>query len=43
MERTAVNPVPWSEKLGFDQCELVEGHERFAPQLLVMLEATAMD
>jgi enamine deaminase RidA (YjgF/YER057c/UK114 family) len=28
MERTAVNPWPWSVKLGFDQAELVEGHRR---------------
>jgi enamine deaminase RidA (YjgF/YER057c/UK114 family) len=28
MERTAVNPSPWSVKLGFDQAQLVEGHRR---------------
>jgi enamine deaminase RidA (YjgF/YER057c/UK114 family) len=28
MERTAVNPWPFSVKLGFDQAELVEGHRR---------------
>ncbi|TCC08746.1 RidA family protein [Kribbella soli] len=28
MERTAVNPVPWSLELGFNQGELVEGHTR---------------
>ncbi|MPZ94519.1 MAG: RidA family protein [Propionibacteriales bacterium] len=28
MERTAINPSPWSVKLGFDQAELVEGHRR---------------
>jgi enamine deaminase RidA (YjgF/YER057c/UK114 family) len=26
--RTAINPVTWSQKLGFDQAELVEGHQR---------------
>ena len=39
MERTAVDPWPWSVKLGFDQAELVEGHrrarlQRFATTLL---------
>ena len=28
IERTAVNPVPWSLELGFNQGELVEGHTR---------------
>jgi enamine deaminase RidA (YjgF/YER057c/UK114 family) len=28
MERTAVNPWPWSVQLGFDQAQLVEGHRR---------------
>ncbi|WP_406066897.1 RidA family protein [Streptomyces sp. NBC_01077] len=28
MERTAVNPVTWSEELGFNQGELVTGHTR---------------
>lgn len=28
IERTAVNPVPWSLELGFDQGELVSGHTR---------------
>jgi enamine deaminase RidA (YjgF/YER057c/UK114 family) len=28
MERTAVNPSPWSVSLGFDQAELVEGRRR---------------
>lgn len=28
MERTAVNPVPWSAELGFNQGELVAGHTR---------------
>ncbi|MEV7446696.1 RidA family protein [Streptomyces sp. NPDC091204] len=28
MERTAVNPVAWSEELGFNQGELVSGHTR---------------
>ncbi|MEU8222307.1 RidA family protein [Kribbella sp. NPDC048915] len=28
MERTAINPVPWSVELGFNQGELVSGHTR---------------
>ena len=28
MERTAVNPWSWSVKLGFDQAQLIEGHQR---------------
>jgi enamine deaminase RidA (YjgF/YER057c/UK114 family) len=28
MERTVVNPVPWSVELGFNQGELVSGHTR---------------
>jgi enamine deaminase RidA (YjgF/YER057c/UK114 family) len=28
MNRTAINPSPWSTNLGFDQAELVEGHKR---------------
>jgi len=28
MERKAINPWPWSTKLGFDQAELIEGHRR---------------
>ncbi len=28
MERTPINPSSWSVKLGFDQAELVEGHQR---------------
>ena len=28
IERTAVNPVPWSLELGFNQGELVQGHTR---------------
>jgi enamine deaminase RidA (YjgF/YER057c/UK114 family) len=28
MERTAINPWPWSVQLGFDQAQLVEGHRR---------------
>ena len=27
-ERTPINPVSWSLKLGFDQAELIEGHRR---------------
>ncbi|MDO3646383.1 RidA family protein [Nocardia mangyaensis] len=28
MERTAVNPVTWSQELGFNQGEIVSGHTR---------------
>ena len=28
MQRTSINPVPWSLKLGFDQAQLIEGHRR---------------
>ena len=28
MERTAINPVTWSEALGFNQGEVVSGHTR---------------
>jgi enamine deaminase RidA (YjgF/YER057c/UK114 family) len=28
MQRTPINPWPWSSKLGFDQAELVEGATR---------------
>ena len=28
MERTRINPWPWSEELGYDQGELVTGHTR---------------
>ncbi|MFE9479021.1 RidA family protein [Streptomyces spororaveus] len=28
MERTAVNPVPWSVDMGFNQGEVVSGHTR---------------
>lgn len=39
IERTAVNPVPWSLELGFNQGELVEGHTR----TLYCSGQTAMD
>ncbi|TDW93098.1 enamine deaminase RidA (YjgF/YER057c/UK114 family) [Kribbella pratensis] len=39
IERTAVNPVPWSLELGFNQGELVEGH----PRTLYCSGQTAMD
>ncbi|WP_133789174.1 RidA family protein [Kribbella sp. VKM Ac-2571] len=39
MERTAVNPVPWSLELGFNQGELVAGHTR----TLYCSGQTAMD
>jgi enamine deaminase RidA (YjgF/YER057c/UK114 family) len=28
MEQTAINPVSWSINLGFDQAQLIEGHQR---------------
>jgi enamine deaminase RidA (YjgF/YER057c/UK114 family) len=28
MQRTSINPWSWSERLGFDQAQLVEGHRR---------------
>jgi hypothetical protein len=28
MQRTPINPHPWTVKLGFDQAELIEGHRR---------------
>ena|SRR2546421_3277393 len=28
MQRTPINPSTWSIQLGFDQAELVEGHQR---------------
>src|SRR3954449_11223168 len=28
MQRNSVNPVPWSIGLGFDQAQVIEGHER---------------
>jgi enamine deaminase RidA (YjgF/YER057c/UK114 family) len=28
MQRNAVNPHPWTVALGFDQAQLVEGHQR---------------
>ncbi len=28
MERTSINPVSWSLKLGFDQAQLIERHQR---------------
>ncbi len=27
-ERTPINPWPWSQKLGFDQAQLIEGQQR---------------
>ena len=39
MERTPINPVSWSIELGFDQAELIEGHQR----LLVCSAHDAMD
>ena len=37
--RTAINPTSWSINLGFDQAELVEGHQR----LLICSAQDAMD
>ena len=37
--RTAINPTSWSINLGFNQAELVEGHQR----LLVCSAQDAMD
>jgi enamine deaminase RidA (YjgF/YER057c/UK114 family) len=28
MERKPINPWPWSIQLGFDQAQLIEGHQR---------------
>jgi enamine deaminase RidA (YjgF/YER057c/UK114 family) len=28
MKRTPINPWPWSIQLGFDQAQLIEGHQR---------------
>jgi enamine deaminase RidA (YjgF/YER057c/UK114 family) len=38
-ERTPINPSSWSIKLGFDQAQLIEGHQR----LLVCSGQDAMD
>ncbi|MGH3788469.1 MAG: RidA family protein [Pseudonocardiaceae bacterium] len=39
MERTPINPWPWSLNLGYNQAEIIEGHRR----LLVCSGQTAMD
>jgi enamine deaminase RidA (YjgF/YER057c/UK114 family) len=39
MERKPINPWLWSTKLGFDQAELIEGHQR----LLVCSGQDAVD
>ena len=39
MERRSINPVSWSLNLGFDQAQLIEGHER----LLVCSGQDAVD
>jgi enamine deaminase RidA (YjgF/YER057c/UK114 family) len=39
MERRPINPWPWSIQLGFDQAQLVEGHQR----LLVCSGQDAVD
>jgi enamine deaminase RidA (YjgF/YER057c/UK114 family) len=39
MERKPINPWPWSTQLGFDQAQLIEGHQR----LLVCSGQDAVD
>jgi enamine deaminase RidA (YjgF/YER057c/UK114 family) len=39
MERTAINPHSWTVNLGFDQAQLIEGHQR----LLVCSGQDAVD
>ena len=39
MQRNSINPVPWSIRLGFDQAQVIEGHER----LLVCSGQDAVD
>ena len=39
MKRTSINPVSWSTRLGFDQAQLIENHER----LLVCSGQDAVD
>lgn len=39
MQRTPVNPWPWSLRFGFNQAELIEGHRRE----LICSGQTAMD
>jgi enamine deaminase RidA (YjgF/YER057c/UK114 family) len=39
MQRSSINPVPWSIGLGFAQAQLIEGHER----LLVCSGQDAVD
>jgi enamine deaminase RidA (YjgF/YER057c/UK114 family) len=39
MQRNSINPVPWSIRLGFDQAQLIEGHQR----LLVCSGQDAVD
>jgi enamine deaminase RidA (YjgF/YER057c/UK114 family) len=39
MQRTSINPVSWSTKLGFDQAQLIEDHQR----LLVCSGQDAVD
>ena len=28
MQRSSINPIPWSVNLGFDQAQLIEEHQR---------------
>jgi enamine deaminase RidA (YjgF/YER057c/UK114 family) len=39
MQRTPINPHPWTIELGFDQAQLIEGHQR----LLVCSGQDAVD
>jgi enamine deaminase RidA (YjgF/YER057c/UK114 family) len=39
MQRTSINPWSWSIQLGFDQAQLIEGHQR----LLVCSPQESMD
>ena len=39
MQRTSINPVSWSTRLGFDQAQLIEDHQR----LLVCSGQDAVD
>ncbi len=39
VQRTSINPVPWSTRLGFDQAQLIEDHRR----LLVCSGQDAVD
>jgi len=38
MERTAINPVSWSQEMGFDQGEVVSGHTQILWQTAVSVD-----